>query len=101
MAVMDLPHTMSVERLSTASAAKEGYTPRDDVACFLQPAGDAETDTGQAQAFTKPNRCFVDFAANVKVKDRVTISGQRYNVSGMIEHAYGVWPHKVLTLQTI
>lgn len=99
MAIMTLPHTMSIERLGTTSANKETYTSRPDIKCFLQPAIDTEGDTGQASTMAKASRCFVDYAANVKVKDRVTIDGVKYNVSGEVSHQYGSWPHRVLTLQ--
>lgn len=98
---MSLPHTMSVERLGASGANKELYTSRPDVACFLQPDLPTETAAAIGGQFTKPNRCFVDYYANVKVKDRATIDGITYNVSGSREHRYGSWPHKVLTLEAI
>lgn len=101
MAIMALPHTMSIERLGTSGANKEAYTSRPDIKCFLQPAMDADGDTGSGSAFAKASRCFVDYAANVKVKDRVQIDGVKYNVSGETSHQYGSWPHRVLTLQAI
>ena len=102
MAHMPLPHTMTVERLAATTSKKEGYQDRPgSIACFLQPAMDAETDTGNGSTFTKANRCFIDYTSDVRTKDRVEIGGQKYNVSGMTEHAYGTWPHKVLTLQSI
>ena len=99
MAQMTLPHTMSIERLGTSGANKEVFTSRPDIRCFLQPNTDAEANSGSADAMSKASRCFVDYAANVKVKDRVTINGVKYNVSGETSHQYGSWPHKVLTLQ--
>lgn len=102
MAIMDLPHTMSVERLATTSGShKEQYTPRPDVACFLQPELPADNAAAMGGQMTKSSRCYVDFNANVKVKDRVAINGKRYNVAGMREHGYGGWPHKVLSLEAI
>lgn len=92
---------MSVERLGTSGLNKERYTSRPNVACFLQPMADADTDTGQGSTFTKAYRAFVDFDSNVKVKDRVQIGDQKYNVSGETTHQYGTWPHRVLTLQAI
>jgi SPP1 family predicted phage head-tail adaptor len=94
---------MSVERLATSgtNANKELYTPRPDVKCFLQPALEVETPNATGSTFTKSSRAFIDYDTNVKPKDRVTINGQKYNVSGMREHQYGTWPHKVVTLEAI
>lgn len=101
MAHMPLPHTMNIERLGSSGANKEVFTSRPSISCFLQPAMDAESDTGQGSVFAKGSRCFVEYAANVKVKDRVEIDGKKYNVSGETSHQYGSWPHRVLTLQAI
>lgn len=102
MALMDLPHTLTVERLGASGAYKELYVVRaGTIDCFLQPANPQAAGVAMGDAFTKASRCFVDYTANVKPKDRVTIDGTKYNVSGMVEHRYGSWPHKVLTLEAI
>lgn len=95
---MTLPHTMVVTRLSTSSAHKESYTTRPDVSCFLQPATETDTQLTEAQPMGKTSKAYVEFTANVKVKDRVTVNGVTYNVSGSREHQYGTFPHKVLIL---
>lgn len=96
---MNLPHTMQVERLGTTTALKETYTSRPDVACFLQPAAERFGLSTEGQVFSKNARCYVDYAANVKGKDRVTINGKRYTVAGERTHQYGTWPHRVLSLE--
>lgn len=102
MAVMDLPHTMTVERLVSSGAIKEAYTVRPgSIACFLQPVAPQEAGAVVGGQFTKGYRCFIDYDSNVKTKDRVTINGSKYNVSGLTEHQYGTWPHKVLSLEAI
>lgn len=92
----NLPHTMTVERLST-SGNKELYTARPDVQCFLQPVDDVKAQS-EGGAFAKARQCFVPFDANVKLKDRVTIDGVKFNVAGERTHQYGSWPHRVLRL---
>jgi len=101
MANMPLPHSLTVERLA-ADAHKETYQAVGSaIPCFLQPANSVEVQAPMGDAFTKSYRCFVDFAANVKVKDRVDIDGQKFNVMGLTQHEYGTWPHKVLALEAI
>lgn len=97
---MALPHTMTVTRLSTSGTNKELYTSRPDVACFLQPAVDTFVE-GQPSTITKGRRCFVDFASNVKLKDKVTIDGDVYTVAGSMDRSYGSWPHRVLRLEEL
>jgi hypothetical protein len=102
MAVMNLPHSMTVERLVANGAIKEAYSSRPGtIACFLQPELPVENQAAIGGQMTKSSRCFVDYTANVKPKDRVTIDGKKYNVAGVREHQYGSWPHKVLSLEAI
>lgn len=101
MAKMPLPHSMTVTRLSASGTNKELYgAVGTAIACWVQPA-DSEMMEAQGATFSKTFRCFVDYAANVKVKDRVTIGGNVYNVQGERTHQYGTWPHRVLTLELI
>lgn len=102
MAGPDLPHTMTVERLTASGTIKEAYVARPGtIKCWLQPALAIDTASGMGGQMTKGSRCFVDYSANVKNKDRITIDGVRYNVSGMTEHQYGDWPHKVLSVEAV
>ena len=97
-----MPHTLTVERLVANGAIKEAYSARPgSIACFLQPIAPQELGAAVAGEFTKGYRCYVDYESNVKPKDRVTIDGTKYSVSGMTEHRYGSWPHKVLSLEAI
>lgn len=99
MAKMPLPHTMTVTRLSASGTNKELYGSVGSLACFLQPASEAMRDISGDSTFSKTYQCYVDFAANVQVKDRVTIDGDVYNVMGERAHQYGTWPHRVLVLE--
>lgn len=99
---MVLPHSMTVQRLTSVGTVRESYTDRPDpVACFLQPATDANAP-GDAGVISQGSRAYIAFASDVRNKDRVTINGNQYQVSGVVEHPYGQsWPHKVLQLNKL
>lgn len=103
MPAMDLPHSLTVERLAANGAIKEAYAAVGSaIACFLQPELPTENTAAVGGQMTKSWRCFVAYAADVQPKDRVTIDGDKYNVAGVRKHNYGdSWPHKVLSLEAI
>jgi len=94
---MNFPHSATIQR-SALVGTKYLFATVGTTDCFVQPINAEEVQL-YGIVFSKGFGCYLPFATDVQIGDRLTHNGQTYGIKGINAYNYGRLRHKKAMLE--